>query len=126
MYTYIYMYIYVYVYIYIYVCASIYNYIDSVYFWSRESATLKKRDALSLDQKSTEIKIGIDKCTYICIMIYIYIYKVDLAVVLCAPCLWWWGRLCRRRCAAGGCDRAVLVSGGVSRGYTYHHQIDQI
>jgi len=24
------------------------------------------------------------------------------AVVLCFPCLRWWGRLCRRRCAAGG------------------------
>ena len=33
------------------------------------------------------------------------------AVGLCSPCLWWWGRLCRRRCAAGGCARAVLVSG---------------
>jgi len=32
------------------------------------------------------------------------------------PCLRWWGRLCRRRCAAGGCARAVLVWGGVSRG----------
>ena len=37
---------------------------------------------------------------------------------LCFPCLRWWGRLCRRRCAAGGCARAVLVWGGVSRGYT--------
>ena len=43
------------------------------------------------------------------------------AVGLCSPCLWWWGRLCRRRCG-GGCARAalVLVWGGVSRGYTYH------
>jgi len=40
------------------------------------------------------------------------------AVGLCFPCLRWWGRLCRRRCAAGGCARAVLVRGGVSRGYT--------
>jgi len=31
------------------------------------------------------------------------------------------GQLCRRRCAAGGCARAVLVWGGVSRGYTNHH-----
>jgi len=23
------------------------------------------------------------------------------AVGLCSPCLWWWGRLCRRRCAVG-------------------------
>ena len=38
------------------------------------------------------------------------------AVGLCSPCLRWWGRLCRRRCAAGGCARAVLVWGGVSRG----------
>jgi len=28
------------------------------------------------------------------------------------------GQLRRRRCAAGGCARAVLVWGGVSRGYT--------
>jgi len=42
------------------------------------------------------------------------------AVGLCSPCLWWWGRLCRRRCAAGGCARAVLVWRGVSRGYTNH------
>jgi len=42
--------------------------------------------------------------------------------LLCSPCLWWWGRLCRRWCAAGGCARAVLVWGGVSRGYTYDHQ----
>jgi len=49
--------------------------------------------------------------------------RVGLArcVGLCPPCLWWCGRLCRRRCAAGGCARAVLVWGGVSRGYTYHH-----
>jgi len=40
------------------------------------------------------------------------------AVGLCSPCLRWWGRLCRRRCAAGGYARAVLVWGGVSRGYT--------
>jgi len=40
------------------------------------------------------------------------------AVGLCFPCLRWWGRLCRRRCAAGGCARAVLMWGGVSRGYT--------
>ena len=39
-------------------------------------------------------------------------------VRLCFPCLRWWGRLCRRRCAAGGCARAVLMWGGVSRGYT--------
>jgi len=39
-------------------------------------------------------------------------------VGLCSPCLRWWGRLCRRRCAAGGCARAVLLWGGVSRGYT--------
>jgi len=26
----------------------------------------------------------------------------------------WWGRLCRRLCAAGGCARAILVRGGVS------------
>jgi len=32
------------------------------------------------------------------------------AVRLCSSCLWWWGRLCRR-CAAGGCARAVLVVG---------------
>ena len=31
------------------------------------------------------------------------------AVRLCSPCLWWWGRLCRRRCAARGCARAVLM-----------------
>jgi len=43
------------------------------------------------------------------------------AVGLCSPCLRWWGRLCRRQCAVGGCARAVLVWGGVSRGYTYHH-----
>jgi len=30
------------------------------------------------------------------------------AVELCSPCLWWGGKLCRR-CAAGGCARAVLV-----------------
>jgi len=35
------------------------------------------------------------------------------AVGLCSPCLRWWGRLCRRRCAAGGCARAVLVWGGL-------------
>ena len=29
------------------------------------------------------------------------------AVGLCSPCLRWWGRLCRRRCAAGSCVRAV-------------------
>ena len=40
------------------------------------------------------------------------------AVGLCSPSLRWWGRLCRRRCAAGGCARAILVWGGVSRGYT--------
>jgi len=40
------------------------------------------------------------------------------ALWLCFTCLRWWGRLCRRRCAAGGCARAVLVWGGVSRGYT--------
>jgi len=40
------------------------------------------------------------------------------AVGLCSPCLRWWGRLCRRQCAAGGCARAVLVWEGVSRGYT--------
>jgi len=39
-------------------------------------------------------------------------------VGLCVPCQRWWGWLCRRRCAAGGCARAVLVWGGVSRGYT--------
>jgi len=38
------------------------------------------------------------------------------AVGMCSPCLGWWGRLCRRRCAAGGCARAVLVWGGFSRG----------
>jgi len=46
------------------------------------------------------------------------------AVGLCSPCLWWWGRLCRRRCAAGGCARAVLV-GEVSLGgilITNHHR----
>jgi len=35
--------------------------------------------------------------------------------------LWWWERLCRQRCAAAGCVRAVLVWGDVSRGYTYPH-----
>jgi len=40
------------------------------------------------------------------------------AVGLCTPCLRWWGRLCRRWCAAGGRARAVLDWGGVSRGYT--------
>jgi len=39
-------------------------------------------------------------------------------VGLCSPCLRWRGRLCRRQCAAGGCARAVLMWGGVSRGYT--------
>jgi len=39
-------------------------------------------------------------------------------VGLCFPCLGWWGRLCRRRCAAGGCAHAILMWGGVSRGYT--------
>jgi len=37
------------------------------------------------------------------------------AVKLCSPFLRWGGRLCPR-CAAGGCARAVLVWGGVSRG----------
>jgi len=40
------------------------------------------------------------------------------AVGVCSPCLRWWGRLCRRRCPAEGCARAVLMWGGVSRGYT--------
>jgi len=44
------------------------------------------------------------------------------AVGLRSPCLWWWGRLCRRRCAARSCAGAVLLKGGVSRGYTYLHQ----
>ena len=44
------------------------------------------------------------------------------AVGLCFPCLWWWGLLCRRWCAARDCARAVLVWGGVSRGYTNHRQ----
>jgi len=39
-------------------------------------------------------------------------------VGLCFPCLRWWGQLCRRRCAAGSCACAVLVWGGVARGYT--------
>jgi len=43
------------------------------------------------------------------------------AVRLCSPCLWWWRRLCRRRFVAGGCARAVLVWGVVSRGYTNHY-----
>jgi len=42
-------------------------------------------------------------------------------VGLSSPCLWWWARLCRRRCAAGGCARAVLVWGGVSWGYTNYY-----
>ena len=44
------------------------------------------------------------------------------AVGLCPPCMWWLGRLCRRQCAAGCCDRAVLVWGDVSRGYTKDNQ----
>jgi len=38
-------------------------------------------------------------------------------VGLCFPCPWWRGRLCRRRCAAGGCARAVLVWGNCLPGY---------
>jgi len=33
-------------------------------------------------------------------------------VGLRSTCLWWWERLCRRRFAARGCARAVLVGGG--------------
>jgi len=43
------------------------------------------------------------------------------AVGLCSPCLGMWGRLRRRRCAAGGCAHAVLAWGGVYRQLTYHY-----
>jgi len=56
--------------------------------------------------------------------VYVCIYHVCMcavfewgwcAVGLCSPCLWWLGRLCRRRCAAGGRARAVLEWAGVGR-----------
>jgi len=39
------------------------------------------------------------------------------AVGLCSPCCGGGGWLCQRRCAAGGCARAVLVWGGLSGVY---------
>ena len=43
---------------------------------------------------------------------------------LCWPCLWWWGRLCRRRCAAGGCARAVLVwEASLGGKHITHHRL---
>ena len=39
---------------------------------------------------------------------------------LCFPCLRWWGRLCRRRCAAGGWP-VLSWCGEVSLGGKHHH-----
>jgi len=45
----------------------------------------------------------------------------DVPLASGSPCLRWWGRLCRRRCATGGCARGPGVGRCLSGVYNHHH-----